>query len=250
MKKSNIILGLIILFGLFQLIVPIYYPDFLLNPNTSPLGILLAIIIFLGLFMLGMYYKLEESAISTKEISLIAIYCAFTAVARIPFVVLPSVQPCSYLIFCAGFVFGPLIGFIIGANTAFLSNFILGQGPWTIYQMFGWGMIGIVGGILNLSKDRQPNKWLNASIGFILGFFYGWLLNLWFWVLFIKPLTWESWILVNITCFYLDLSHAICNALFLYYFGDRTINILYRYKQRFLFTVEEIQIFENPIDLS
>ena len=250
MKKSNFVLGLIILYGLFLLLIPFYFSNIILNPNNSPLGLILSIMIYMGLFMLGIYYKLEESALSTKEISLIAIYSAFTAVARIPFVALPSVQPCSYLIFCAGFVFGPLIGFVIGANTALLSNFMLGHGPWTIYQMFGWGLIGIIGGLLNFSKNMRPNKYLNAVIGFILGFTYGWLLNLWFWVLFVSPLTWKSWILVNLASFYFDLSHAICNAIFLYYFGERTINMLYRYRERFLYSIEEIEIFEIPIDLS
>ncbi|MGQ4874809.1 MAG: ECF transporter S component [Promethearchaeia archaeon] len=238
MKKSNIVFTLTLIFGTFQLLIPFYFPNSLLNPNSSQIGLFLIIIIYIGFFTLGVYFKIEESELSTKEISLIAIYSTFTAIARIPFLVLPSIQPCSYLIYCAGFVFGPFIGFIIGANTALLSNFVLGQGPWTIYQMFGWGLIGVIGGCLNYTRNKQPNKYINAIIGFAFGFIYGWLLNLWFWVLFISPLTFESWLLVNFASFYFDLSHAICNAIFLYYFGDRTINILYRFRQRFLIEIE------------
>ena len=239
LKKSNIIFVGIIIFAISQIILPIFYPNSIFNPYNSGFAIIMDLIIYLGFFILAIYFRLEEKALSTKEVSLIIIYSAFTAVARIPFVSLPSVQPCSYLIFSAGFVFGPLIGFIIGANTALISNFMLGQGPWTLYQIIGWGLIGIIGGLLNYTKEKRPNKWINVIIGFSLGFIYGWLLNLWFWLIFIRPLTFESWILSNISSFYFDLSHAISNGVFLYLFGKKTINILYRYRHRFLVRIIE-----------
>ncbi|MBN1216946.1 MAG: ECF transporter S component [Candidatus Lokiarchaeota archaeon] len=242
MKRSNLILVIIIIYGFFIILIPKILPDFILNPNKYSIGLFLNIVIYMGLFTLGIYYKLDETELSTKEISLIVIYSAFTAVSRIPFVALPSVQPCSFLIFCAGFVFGPMIGFIIGANTAILSNFVLGVGPWSILQMFAWGLMGIFGGILNLHKNKYPNKWLNSLIGFLFGFFYGWFSNLWFWILFIKPFNFESLLLLCTYSFYFDLSHAIANAIFLYYFGDHTINILTRYRQRFLIEIHDYSI--------
>ena len=36
---------------------------------------------------------------------------------------------------------------MIGATAAIVSN-ILGQGPWTPWQMFSWGMIGFIAGLL------------------------------------------------------------------------------------------------------
>ncbi|MBY9006741.1 MAG: ECF transporter S component [Candidatus Lokiarchaeota archaeon] len=248
MKKSNLILIISIFYGIFLLLFPKFFPDFILNPYKSSIGLILSIIIYIVIFTIGIYFRLDEADLSTKEISLIVIYSAFAAVARIPFAVLPSVQPCSFLIFCAGYVFGPLLGFIIGANTALLSNFILGHGPWSIYQMFVWGIMGIIGGLLNLRKNKYPNKWLNSSVGFIYGFFYGWFSNLWFWILFIHPFNFESFLLISIASFYFDLSHAISNAIFLFYFGNQTINILTRYRQRFLIEVHDLSLdekFEN-----
>jgi len=138
-----------------------------------------------------------------------------------------------------------MIGFIIGANTALLSNFIIGQGPWVLYQMFGWGLIGIIGGILNPKKESKPNRGVNAFIGFSLGFIYGWILNIWSWILFITPLTFKSFLLYNLSSIYMDLSHALTNAIFLYYFGNHTINILYRYRQRFLIEIHDFSLIEN-----
>ncbi len=90
------------------------------------------------------------NSLSTKELSFIAIYSTFAAVARIPFYSLPGIQPCSYLILVVGYVFGPLIGCMIGANVAIISNLVLGQGAWTVYQIIAWGFIGVVGVIIEL----------------------------------------------------------------------------------------------------
>ncbi|MHA1729327.1 MAG: ECF transporter S component [Promethearchaeota archaeon] len=255
MKKSNIILLLILIIGIISPILPHAFPGSIFDPNVSSNGILLGVIIYLGLFIIGMFFKFEESEISSKEISLIAVYSAFVSIARIPFIGIPSVQPVSYLVFCAGYVFGPLIGFVIGGNVAIISNIFLGQGIWTVYQVFAWGFIGIIGGGLgnnvnkrnkrnkrnkgNDEKKRQkmPNKWIISVIGFFLGFIYGWLTNIWQWLL-IRPITVQSFISVNIMSFYFDLVHAVANFIFLYYFGEKTINILYRYRNRFKINFE------------
>jgi len=239
MKKSNLILGFLLIYGLFLFLIPFIFPGTIIDPNVSITGLVLNIFIIVILFIIGLYFKLEESDITTKEISLIAIFSAFVAISRIPFVAIPSVQPCSFLIFCAGFVFGPLIGFIIGVNTALISNIFLGQGPWTVYQMIAWGLIGITAGLLNLSRKKLPNKYLNSIMGFVWGFLYGWIMNIWFWLMFIQPLTLQSFLLVNVASFFFDLAHALSNVIFLYFFGNKTIHLLNRYRQRFEISIEK-----------
>ncbi|MHA1784351.1 MAG: ECF transporter S component [Candidatus Helarchaeota archaeon] len=250
MRKSNLIFICLVIYGMFIFLVPLILPGTIIDPNVSSEGIIINIIIFVVLFIISLYFKVEELDISTKEISLIIIYSTFTAVSRIPFVAIPSVQPCSYLIFCAGFVFGPLIGFIIGSNTALISNLFLGQGPWTIYQMVAWGLIGITGGLLNLKKIKVPNKYINSIIGFGWGFLFGWIMNVWFWAMFMRPLNFQSFILASINSFYFDLAHAISNFIFLYYFGNKTINILYRYRQRFNILIVEFHEKRNSFFLN
>ncbi|MBN2155769.1 MAG: ECF transporter S component [Candidatus Lokiarchaeota archaeon] len=199
------------------------------------------------LFILAIYFKFEESDISSKEIALIAIYSAFAAVARIPFVGIPSVQPVSFLVLCAGYVFGPLIGFIIGGNTAFLSNIFLGQGVWTIYQIFAWGFFGLLGGALGKTRNKQPDKWILALMGFLLAFLYGWFMNIWSWLL-IRPISLASFIATNIQSIPFDIAHALSNFIFLIVFGEQTIRILERYQQRFFFTIKQSQdVVDVPI---
>jgi energy-coupling factor transport system substrate-specific component len=238
---SHIVFIFILLYSIWLFILPLYSPTFVLNPQNGIRALILNLIIYIGLFALALSFRLKERVLSAKEITFIAVYTAFTAVARIPFVVLPGFQPSSYLIFCAGYAFGPLVGFLVGANTAWLSNIILGQGPWTIYQIFGWGLIGLSGSLFNLRRKNHPNRWVLAIIGFIWGFVYGWLLNLWFWMIFFPPLTWPTFLLVNLNSLFFDAAHAIGNFIFMFYFGEQTLRILERYKQRFHYQIVEIQ---------
>ncbi len=247
MKKSNILFGSILILGVLTFIIPIIFSQYIEINEIPGIAMILVIMAYLFLFILGIYFRFEESNVSSKEIALIAIFSAFAAVSRIPFVGIPSVQPVSFLVLCAGIVFGPLIGFIIGGNVAFLSNIFLGQGIWTIYQIFAWGFFGLIGGLLGRKKNKIPDKWILALIGFLLAFVYGWFMNIWSWLL-IRPISFASFIATNIQSIPFDIAHALSNFIFLLAFGERVIRILSRYQQRFLYTIEQpLELIDTSI---
>ena len=49
------------------------------------------------------------------------------------------------LVMIMGVCSGPPAGFMTGALSALVSNMLLGQGPWTVWQMLAWGLIGLFG---------------------------------------------------------------------------------------------------------
>ena len=51
------------------------------------------------------------------------------------------------LVLITAMYFGPQAGFMTGALTAVISNFYFGQGPWTPFQMFSWGIVGLIAGV-------------------------------------------------------------------------------------------------------
>ncbi len=57
-------------------------------------------------------------------------------------------KPVSAIAVIAGAAFGRRSGFMVGALAALVSNFFFGQGPWTPWQMYGWGLVGYLGGVL------------------------------------------------------------------------------------------------------
>ncbi len=196
--------------------------------NNWPLYSILLIIILLCLGFLW-FEKRETSA---KEIALIANLAALAGLSRVPFAVVPSLQPTTFLVLISGFVFGPVSGFIVGTLAALVSNIFLGQGPWTPLQMIAWGLAGICGGVAGKRSWKRFPKIGMVLLAFCWGFLFGWILNTWHWLAFVYPLTFRSFMLTHITSFWADLMHSFGNALFMYFAGEDLVKLLYRFKRR------------------
>ncbi len=94
------------------------------------------------------------------------------ALLRIPMQVVPSVEPITFFAILAGWLFGKRKGFITGAAAGYMSGFFMigGQGPWSIFQVLGWGIAGFLGGFI---KDIKPSKnylafWLKSIIPLLI----------------------------------------------------------------------------------
>ena len=74
-----------------------------------------------------------------------ATLAAVAAAGRVLFVAVPGVQPVTVITIAAGAALGARAGFATGAVAALASNFFLGQGPWTPWQMLAWGACGVAG---------------------------------------------------------------------------------------------------------
>lgn len=214
-------------------VVPIYYPSSILNVNVSGRwGIVVMAVAVLTI--LAMYFEFEQVASSAKEIALVSLMGTASAVFRLPFAPIPSVQPCTYLIVCAGYVFGPVAGFMVGAITAVVSNFFLGQGPWTLFQVFSWGLIGVLAGLLGHANLRGRTRTLALVVfGVFSGYLFGAVMNLYYWASFDYPLTLRTFIAREATGIWFDTLHAIGNVLFIWFLGGKTVLILERFKRRF-----------------
>ncbi|WP_088042318.1 ECF transporter S component [Bacillus sp. EAC] len=187
---------------------------------------------FLVIAMVPFFLRLEIRNIETRELVLIAVLAAVAAIGRVPFAPLPSVQPTSFVIIVSAVVFGSETGFLIGAIAALVSNIFLGQGPWTPWQMFCWGMIGATAGWLRNTWWMKKRLGL-LSFGFIWGFLFGWIMNIWFLISLPDALSWSLIALAYIKSFYFDLAHAVCNVFFLAVFGGSWIKILKRFGKKY-----------------
>ena len=229
MKRRYIFLALMIAIAMVAFITPAF--DLPLLDSLLNWGVIATTLVVLTCIVF--FWEFEAAAVSSKEIALVAMLGTISAVLRVPFAAIPNVQPCTYLIICSGLVFGPVAGFTVGAITAIVSNFFLGQGPWTLYQMIAWGLAGVSAGYLG---KFNVNKALLVGFGALWGYLYGWITNIWFWTAFIYPLTLNTFIITQINTVWFDTFHAIGNAIFLGILGRKTITILQRFKRRF--TVE------------
>lgn len=229
MKKSHIVLIAIGVVAAGAFIIATLWPD----ANLLNWGVLAAVIAIL--ICLALFFEFEATATTSKEIALVAMLGTISAVLRVPFAAIPNVQPCTYIIICTGYVFGPIAGFTVGAMTALVSNFFLGHGPWTLYQMIAWGLAGLSAGYLSKLK---LNTAVLIIIGVVWGYLYGFITNIWFWTAFIYPLTLKTFLVTQLNTVWFDTLHAAGNAVFLGVLGAKTIAILQRFKERFSIAIE------------
>ncbi|WP_027626641.1 ECF transporter S component [Clostridium lundense] len=220
--KKNIKLGPIII---------ILYTIILLSMTYLGFGLERAVEIS-ALFIIGTFIVLFESKeMDSKTMAALATMSALGGVLRVPFAGIPGFQPVTFICAVTGYTLGPINGFMVGAMCTFISNFFLGHGPWTLWQMLAWGLCGVFFGLL---KNKISKLGIN---GFIIlcgvwGYIYGTILNQWYVLEFMRPVTLKTILAGNILSFWHDTSHAISNVIFAKLFGETFIEALERYNKR------------------
>ena len=107
----------------------------------------LSALLVIAMTMAVFFLSFERRAPQARELALLAVMCALAVASRV-IVPFPSFKPTMAMVILAGMAFGAERGFLCGAVTALVSNFFFSQGPWTPWQMMGYGMGGLVSGLL------------------------------------------------------------------------------------------------------
>lgn len=195
-----------------------------LNWSLLSAGIVGAAIIFL-------FRGFEQSPVSTREIAVIAVLGAVAALGRVSLSAMPNMQPVTFLVIVSGYVFGARTGFMVGSTAALASNFFLGQGPWTPWQMFAWGLAGASAAYFRAAFP-SAGKWAHALFQFTWGYLFGGIMNIWTWTAFIYPLNWPSFLATWAASLWFDSLHALGNVFFYLFFGGGVIKILNRVQKK------------------
>jgi energy-coupling factor transport system substrate-specific component len=154
-----------------------------------------------------------------------------------------------FMIVLAGAAFGPRFGMLLGL-TSFVVAAILssGIGPWLPFQMLVLGWMGAAAGFLGRFTRRLPARvevGLLALYGWVWGFLFGAVMNLWFWP-FVRDgseLSWEPgmsvaetldhyWSFYVATSFAWDAAGAIVNAVVILALGRTLLSTMRRYAHR------------------
>lgn len=191
-------------------------------------ALLSSIIILLPLLLI--FWRFEKNRVDTRMLVLIATMSSLAAVVRVFFSAVMSLQPATFIIMITGYVFGAQAGFMVGAVTALISNFFLGQGPWTPWQMFCWGFCGILASLLASRREGFQLVSFAALAGFC-GYLYGWIINIWHWTAFVYPLNLKTFLAVYSASVVFDTMHAVGNVVFSILFGALFYRILIYFKK-------------------
>lgn len=200
----------------------IYITSLIIIPSLLLIGVfifddkqydIIAVIVAL-LSMLPFFLSFENRKPEAREIVLIAVLTALCVSSRIIFVWTPSFKPVSAIIIIIGLSFNKEIGFMVGSLTALLSNMYFGQGPWTIFQMFAWGLIGFMSGLLS-GYIKEKNTWILLIFGIIAGLTYSLIMDFQTMLAFDNAINLKRYLLFIINSLPMTIMYMVSNVIFL-----------------------------------
>ncbi len=156
----------------------------------------------------------EASRPGLRQIMPTLVLAACAAAGRILFAPVPDFKPVSAIAIVAGAALGRRNGFMVGALAALCSNFFFGQGMWTPWQMYAWGLVGYLGGVLAQAGAFKSRPALLAY-GFCSALLYGLVLNSYQAIGFVRPLTVPGVLASFASALPFDLLHGFATVVFL-----------------------------------
>ena len=183
-------------------------------------------------FAFGLLASFERGKPSPRAVALVAALAGLAVAGRLAFAPLPNVKPTTDIVLIAGFALGARSGFAVGAVTALVSNMAFGQGPWTPWQMFAWGLVGIVGAGCARLTDGRINRWGLAAIGAACGLLFGMIMDVSQWLTFGGEPTLSKLAAYAATSLPWNIAHAGGNAAFALAFGPILIAAVKRARTR------------------
>lgn len=195
-------------------------------------------VVFILLVTVVFFIIFEKRRMKVEKMVMIAILSAISAVGRGLFAAIPSVQPSSFIIIMTGLTLGAEAGFMTGALTALLSGLWMGLGPWTPWQMFAWGLMGCIAGMLR--KPLARHKSLRIAYGAVGGLVFGWIMNIWMLMSVDSVETGLAYMIsLFMASFVFDSLHAAANALLIAFGGDALLKVLSRMAVKYGLTAPE-----------
>ncbi len=188
--------------------------------------------LIVGAVILAGFAWYERSRPPAQVVALVAALAALAIAGRIAFAAFPNVKPTTDIVIFAGYALGGAPGFAVGALAALVSNFWFGQGPWTPWQMAGWGLCGVLGAALALGVRNAGRFALAATCGFA-GILYGALLNFSLMATYGGDLSLRHFLLLEGRAIPFEIAHVVGNVVLALVAGPAMVRMLTRFRERF-----------------
>jgi uncharacterized membrane protein len=173
-----------------------------------------------------------------REMVVLATMVALATAGRSAFYMVPNFKPVAAVVILSGIAFGAESGFLTGALSMLVSNFLFGQGPWTPWQMFAMGMIGFLAGVCYRPVWLRHGRMLLCLFGFGATLIvYGGIMNPASVFMSVYEVTWEGILASYLSGLPVDLVHAVSTAIFLWIGAKPLLEKLWRIKLKYDLTI-------------
>ena len=184
--------------------------------------------------MLPFFLIFEGRKPRARELVILSVLSALAIGGRAVFFAMPGFKPVAAMVILTGVAFGAEAGFMVGAMTMFCSNVLFGQGPWTPWQMFAMGIMGLLAGICFrkgiLHRERFSLSVFGGLVTFLI---YGGIMNPASVLMYQPNPDWQMILTAYITGVPADAIHALATAMFLWFLSEPMLEKLDRVKVKY-----------------
>jgi len=170
---------------------------------------LLVALLSLLLFFAGF----EKKKTGNRRLVIVSVMVTLSVVGRF----IPIIKPVTALTVLTAMYLGGEAGFLTGALSALISNFYFGQGPWTPFQMFAWGLIGLLAGFL--SEPLRRSRVFLMIYGAIAGALFSFLMDVWTVLWYNGSFSGSLYLGALVTAIPYTILYAVSNCIFLWIFA-------------------------------
>ena len=189
-------------------------------------------VVIILLAMLPFFVRFERRRPQVREIVLLAVMTAFAVAGRAAFYWAPQFKPVCAIVILTAAAFNSEAGFMVGAASGIISNIFFGQGPWTPWQMLGFGLVGFIGGLLFYNREVKTAPIVAYGFFSVL-VIYGILLDTASLLMYSQSVTWKALLSVYASGFSFNLIHALGTAVFLLLLKKPVLSKLGRIKTKY-----------------
>ena len=193
-------------------------------------------IVMIFLAVLFFLWSFEKRKPQTREIVMLAVLTAMAIVGRLIFFMTPQFKPCAAVIIITAVMLGKEAGFLCGCLTAFISDFFFGQGPWTPWQMFAFGIIGLVSALIfsGAGKRLIENRLFISVYGFFITFvLYGMIMDTATVLMYTDTPTLGALLTTYAGGIIFNLIHGLSTFIFLFVLSQTMLKKIKRIKVKF-----------------
>ena len=177
------------------------------------------------------FLHFEHSENDVRKLILIAVMVAISVIGRFIFAPIPGFKPVTAMVVITAMYFGREAGFMTGAFSAVISNFYFGQGPWTPFQMFSWGIVGFLAGVI--ADPLKKSKIVLVVYAIVSGVLYSLLMDVWTVLWADGYFNLSRYAAAVISAAQFTIIYAVSNVIFLLVFSKPIGKILERIKEKY-----------------
>lgn len=260
--RSNIrpalVYALVVIIGMGAFLYPFWIPSSAL-PNQAHSGDApLVAGIVAALAVTAVALEVRRGTMNGATVAILGVLAASAGLLRLLSLPLGG-NGIFFLVILAGAAFGPRFGMLLGLCSMAVSAIITGGiGPWLPFQMLTLSWMGALAGTLGTLTRTWPRRAELAALaayGWVWGFTYGAIMNLWFWPFQrnggeldwipgsgLVPTLERYWSFYVVTSYPYDAARAMGNVVLILLTGTAVLATLRRFAHRLDPVVELVDI--------